>query len=54
MKLRRFLIPVIAKFQCLWHPFMAEKKASKEHKAPGHTAIAQSHFSLPQFERESL
>jgi hypothetical protein len=33
---------------------MAEKKASKEHKARGHTAIAQSHFSLPQFEHVSL
>jgi hypothetical protein len=33
---------------------MAEKKASKEHKARDHSAIAQSHFSLPQFERVSL
>jgi hypothetical protein len=33
---------------------MPEKKALKEHKARGHSAIAQSHFSLPQIERVRL
>jgi hypothetical protein len=33
---------------------MAEKKALKESEARGHSATAQSHFSLPQFERVSL
>ena len=33
---------------------MAEKKASKEPEARGHSAIAQSHFSPTQFECVSL
>jgi hypothetical protein len=46
MKLRRN--PVTAKFQHLRRPFMAEKKASKKHKARGHLAIAQSYSDLDE------
>ena len=46
MKLRRN--PVTAKFHSLLRPFMPEKKASKKHKARGHSAIAQSHSDLAE------
>jgi hypothetical protein len=53
MKLRRILLQRNFSASAPLY-VMQEKKASKERKARGHSAIAQSHFSLPQFERVSL